>query len=83
MESSHAARANRSTVLTAREWQVAELITRGQSYQQIGAELVIACGTVERHVANIMSKLGVQSRAQIAAWTTERRWRGDHSAQDT
>jgi DNA-binding NarL/FixJ family response regulator len=33
---------------------------------------VISPATVARHVANIMSKLGFRSRAQIAAWITER-----------
>jgi DNA-binding CsgD family transcriptional regulator len=35
--------------------------------------LVISPATVARHVANIMAKLGFRSRAQIAAWTANRR----------
>jgi DNA-binding NarL/FixJ family response regulator len=32
---------------------------------------VIAEPTAERHVANIFNKLGVHSRAQVAAWVTQ------------
>jgi DNA-binding NarL/FixJ family response regulator len=32
---------------------------------------VIAVGTTERHVANILNKLGMRSRSQIAAWAVE------------
>ena len=60
-------------VLTARERQIAELIARGLSNRGIAAELVISPATAARHVANIFSKLGVTSRAQVAAWTAERR----------
>ena len=58
--------------LTPRELEVAALIARGQSNKAIAAELVISPATVARHVANIMSKLGFRSRAQIAAWITSR-----------
>jgi predicted ATPase/DNA-binding CsgD family transcriptional regulator/Tfp pilus assembly protein PilF len=59
-------------VLTARERQIAELIARGLSNRGIAAELVISPATAARHVANIFTKLGVTSRAQVAAWTAER-----------
>jgi DNA-binding NarL/FixJ family response regulator len=57
--------------LTAREKEVAALITDGRSNKAIADELVISPATVARHVANIMAKLGFHSRAQIAAWTTD------------
>jgi predicted ATPase/DNA-binding CsgD family transcriptional regulator len=56
--------------LTRRELEIATLIASGQSNKAIAAELVISPATVARHVANIMSKLGFRSRAQIAAWIT-------------
>jgi predicted ATPase/DNA-binding CsgD family transcriptional regulator len=64
--------------LTARELQIAGLIARGLSNRAIAAELVISPATAARHVANIFTKLGVTSRAQVAAWTAEqaRRERG-------
>jgi non-specific serine/threonine protein kinase len=54
--------------LTRRERQVAACIARGLSNRQIAAELVITTSTTERHVANILNKLAMRSRAQIAAW---------------
>lgn len=59
--------------LTARELEIANLIARGLSNRAIAAELVISPATAARHVANILSKLGVNSRAQIAAWTVRQR----------
>jgi DNA-binding NarL/FixJ family response regulator len=55
-------------LLTQREREVAERIAAGASNRQIAHELVISNGTVERHVANILSKLGMRSRAQVAVW---------------
>jgi predicted ATPase/DNA-binding NarL/FixJ family response regulator len=54
--------------LTAREQEIAQLIARGLSNRGIGEELFISPATAARHVANIMAKLGLNSRAQIAAW---------------
>jgi len=61
------------SVLTGREQQVAVLITRGFSNRAIAAELVISPATAARHVANILGKLGLSSRAQVAAWAADRR----------
>jgi predicted ATPase/DNA-binding NarL/FixJ family response regulator len=61
------------SVLTVREQQVATLITRGLSNRDIAAELVISPATAARHVANILGKLGLSSRAQVAAWAADRR----------
>jgi pimeloyl-ACP methyl ester carboxylesterase/class 3 adenylate cyclase/DNA-binding CsgD family transcriptional regulator len=55
--------------LSHREGEVATLVALGLSNRQVAEELVIAESTVERHVANILKKLGYHSRAQIAAWT--------------
>jgi pimeloyl-ACP methyl ester carboxylesterase/DNA-binding CsgD family transcriptional regulator/class 3 adenylate cyclase len=52
--------------LTAREREVVTLLARGQSNREIGSELSITVATAERHVSNIMTKLGVRTRAQIA-----------------
>ncbi|WP_051023019.1 ATP-binding protein [Nocardia pneumoniae] len=56
------------TVLTAREQQVAELVAEGLSNRQIAERLVVSPRTVDRHLENILGKLGFSSRAQIAAW---------------
>jgi non-specific serine/threonine protein kinase len=60
-------------LLTAREREVAELVARGLSNPQIASELVIGERTVQTHVGNILSKLDLSSRAQVAPWVTERR----------
>ena len=60
------------SVLTRREMEVAALVAKGFTNKNIAAELVIAEGTADRHVANILSKLGFASRAQIAAWVVGR-----------
>jgi len=57
--------------LTQREQDVAALVARGLSNGQIVATLVISARTVETHVEHIMDKLGVSTRAQIAAWAAE------------
>ena len=57
-----------ATALSPREREVATLVARGLSNRQIGDELSISSATAERHVANILSKLGYHSRTQIAAW---------------
>ncbi len=57
--------------LTSRERQVELLVARGLSNPQIARELVIGERTAQTHVGNILSKLGLSTRAQIAAWVTE------------
>jgi pimeloyl-ACP methyl ester carboxylesterase/DNA-binding CsgD family transcriptional regulator len=62
---------SRLAVLSPREREVAALVALGLSNRQIADELSISPATVERHVANMLTKLGHRSRAQIAAWATE------------
>jgi ATP/maltotriose-dependent transcriptional regulator MalT len=58
------------STLTPREREIAALIARGLSNRAIAGELVISQATVARHVANMLTKLGFSSRAQIAVWVT-------------
>lgn len=53
--------------LTARERDVAGLIARGYTNQQIADTLVVTRGTVANHVAHILSKLSLSNRTQVAA----------------
>jgi NarL family two-component system response regulator LiaR len=52
--------------LTAREVEVARLVAEGRSNQQIAAALVISEKTVKTHVSNILGKLHLQDRTQLA-----------------
>jgi DNA-binding NarL/FixJ family response regulator len=61
-----------SSALTPREWEIAAMIARGLTNRAIADELVISQATVARHVANILTKLGFTSRAQVAAWMAGR-----------
>lgn len=58
--------------LTEREREVAALVAGGKSNRDIAQELVVSERTAEAHVTNILGKLGLTSRAQIAAWARER-----------
>jgi non-specific serine/threonine protein kinase len=58
--------------LTAREREIAALVAEGQSNREIGERLVVSERTVDSHVANILAKLGVASRAQIVAWAVRK-----------
>jgi predicted ATPase/DNA-binding CsgD family transcriptional regulator len=60
------------SALTPREWEIAAMIACGLTNRAIADELVISQATVARHVANILTKLGFGSRAQVAAWMAGR-----------
>lgn len=54
--------------LTARELEVLARIAAGDSNKVIAREFDLSLHTVKRHVANILGKLGVDTRGQAAAW---------------
>lgn len=56
--------------LTAREWEVAELVAAGLSNRAIAEKLVLSTRTIDGHVSRILTKLDLRSRAQIATWVT-------------
>jgi DNA-binding NarL/FixJ family response regulator len=58
--------------LTAREREITALVAAGHSNREIAERLVLSERTVETHVSNVFSKLGYNSRAQLAAWAVER-----------
>jgi predicted ATPase/DNA-binding CsgD family transcriptional regulator len=58
--------------LTEREREVAALIALGKTNREIARELVLSQRTVEKHAANILSKLALTSRAQIVRWVMEK-----------
>ena len=53
--------------LTDREREIAELVCAGHTNRHIAAHLYLSAKTVETHMANIFGKLGVRSRAAVAA----------------
>ena len=63
-----AATIGRPCLADPREREVAAQFVRGMSNRQIAEALVITERTAETHVCRILSKLGLDSRAQIAAW---------------
>ena len=54
--------------LTAREQEVAALVARGLTNGQLAERLFISPKTAAVHVSNILAKLGLSTRAEIAAW---------------
>jgi adenylate cyclase len=69
--------------LSEREQEVVALIAQGCSNREIAKELIIAEATAVRHVANILDKLGLKSRAQVAVWAVERRFRSTPAGEHT
>jgi ATP/maltotriose-dependent transcriptional regulator MalT len=57
--------------LTGRQYEVAELITRGLTNDQIAEALVISPSTARAHIEHILERLDLHSRAQIAAWIAQ------------
>jgi non-specific serine/threonine protein kinase len=58
--------------LTSRERAIAALIAKGKNNREIAEMLVLSQRTVETHVSNIMNKLDITTRSQIAVWAAER-----------
>ena len=54
--------------LTARERDIVRCLAAGLSNKMIGRELDITEGTVKVHVKNLLKKLGLRSRVEVAVW---------------
>jgi NarL family two-component system response regulator LiaR len=54
--------------LTEREREVVRLVAQGRSNAEIARELVISDKTVKTHVSNILSKLNLEDRTQLAIY---------------
>ncbi|SDT17594.1 AAA ATPase domain-containing protein [Friedmanniella luteola] len=58
--------------LSAREEEVAGWVAAGLSNRAVAARLHLSERTVETHVRNILTKLGLHNRTQVAAWHSSR-----------
>jgi DNA-binding CsgD family transcriptional regulator len=58
--------------LTAREREIAACVAGGGSNREIASDLVLSERTVEAHIGNILSKLQLTSRTQIATWALQK-----------
>ncbi len=65
------AKATGSSPLSDREREVLQLVARGRSYGEIGAELYISAKTAENHVRNILGKLHLSRRADLVRYAVE------------
>ncbi len=66
-----------------REVEVLRLIAAGLSNRAVAVELVLGEKTVHRHVSNILTKLGADSRTAAAAYAFEHRLAGTGGARPT
>ncbi len=57
--------------LTEQERRILELIGEGLTNREIGARMFLAEKTVKNYVSNLLSKLGLQRRTQVAVLATE------------
>ena len=60
-------------VLTPAEWRVVKFVRHGLTNRDISGRLGVSADAVKFHVANALSKLGFESRAELRSWAGVRR----------
>ena len=73
MERNRRGRPRHPDVLTPAEWRVLEQLRQGGTNAEIGARLGITADAVKFHISNMLGKLGLQGRHELAAWRPEER----------
>lgn len=58
-------------VLTEREIQVLRLVVQGASNPEIAAQLCVSVNTVKTHIRNILEKLHLENRTQVAGYAVQ------------
>lgn len=66
-----ASKAESSTLLTPREQEILGEVAKGHTNVAIASKLCVSVKTVDSHVANLMKKLGVNRRTQLATFALE------------
>jgi DNA-binding NarL/FixJ family response regulator len=61
-----------AAALSRRESEVLKLLASGRANSEIAAVLGVSVHTIERHIANIFTKIGVRNRAAATAWAHRR-----------
>jgi DNA-binding NarL/FixJ family response regulator len=64
----------RVTQITGREQDILECVTSGMSNREISVKLSITENTVKNHLRNIMQKLHMENRVQLARYAYEQGW---------
>jgi len=63
-----------ATALSDREIEIAKLVGEGATNKEIAQKLVLSENTVKVHIRNILEKLGLRNKQQIAAYAARRGW---------
>ncbi len=71
--------ATSGAALTDREFKIATLVAGGASNPEIAGSLFLSRKTVERHISNILGKLGARNRTELASLLMAHGspWRGE------
>ena len=69
--SSSAGRPAGADQLTGREKEILRLVAKGAPNEQIGAELFLSLGTVKKQISQIMMRLGLENRVQLAVYAVK------------
>ena len=69
----------RARGVTGREVEVLRLLGEGRSNREIGERLYLSPRTVERHVANLTAKVGVDRRTELVAYAARTLFGGSHA----